>query len=112
MDDVNVFDQMEVVKDDSGSEFDYVVIPEFAKKYPQLNALLFARQSYGKPREPGKISIFIQEGAVKVCLVSPTEGLCAFSTVKQLEGMWLVLEDRLRKGKLEWRKDKKHGRSR
>lgn len=112
MEDSNVFDQMGEASPESGSEFDWVVIPSFAEKYPQMNSLLFAKQNHGKEREPGKLSLFVQEGQVKVCLVSPSEGLCAFSTLKELDGMWLVLEDRLRKGKLEWRKDKKHGRSR
>jgi len=107
----NVFDQMGDGNDDSGSEFDWIVDPEFARKYPNLNQVLFAKQNRGQDREPGKLSIFVQEGAIKVCLVSPSEGLCGFSTLSSLENLLPVLEGRLAKGSIEWRKDKKHRRS-
>lgn len=112
MADISVFDGMDEASDDGGSEFDYVVDVEFAKKYPFLNDVLFAKTNHGKLRDPGKLSIFVQEGAIKVCLVSPTEGLCGFTTLSSLENLLPVLEGRLSKGKIEWRKDKKHGRSR
>jgi len=112
MADSTVFDGMEGASEDSGSEFDYIVDKEFQRKYPMLNDVLFARQNRGSPREPGKLSIFVQDGAIKVCLVSPTEGLCAFSTLSSIENLLPVLEARLSKGTIEWRKDKKHGRSR
>ena len=112
MDGKNVFDSMGDVAEETGSEFDYVNDKEFASKYPFLNDVLFAKQNHGKHREPGKLSIFVQEGKIKVCLVSPSEGLCGFSTLSSLENLLPVLEGRLSKGTIEWRKDKKHGRSR
>jgi len=107
-----VFDQMVGPTESSGSEFDWIVDPEFARKFPNLNQVLFAKQNHGKEREPGKLYIFVQEGSIKVCLVSPSEGLCGFSTLSSLENLLPVIEGRLAKGTIEWRKDKKHGRSR
>jgi len=108
MSEFNVFDDMGQAGPEGGSEFDHVVCEGFAKKYPNLNSVLFAKQNRGSPRDPGRLTVFVDEGKIKVCLACPTEGVCAFSVVESIENLCPVLEARLTKGKLEWRVDRKH----
>ncbi len=86
---------------------EYKCDPQFFSRFPNLNDILFATESGGQPREPGKLLIFCDEGKLKVCITMPSEGLCAFLVIDSLDILCPSIEEAARKGNLDWRRDKK-----
>jgi len=89
-----------------GSEFDWVEVPGFHERFPNLADVLFSKQHRGSPREPGKLVMFVDDGRVKVCLTCPTENVKAFVTIASPQTLCEELEDGLLKGTFDWRPDK------
>jgi len=104
----SVFDQMLSSPGDDENEFVWVNDDEFAKKWPMLHQVLWAKSAYGKPREAGRLNVFCDEGKIKVCIACPTEGQVAFATIESLDSLFVKLEFMLQQGRLDWRADKKH----
>jgi len=107
MSDASVFGQMGQVTEIGGNEFDWVDVPGFHERFPNLADVLFAKKNRGDEREGGRLLLFPQDGRVKVCITCPTEGVCAFTVIENPQTLCEELEVRLREGKLEWRPDKK-----
>jgi len=108
----SVFDQLVQEGGNEGNEISFLDDDRFYVVYPFLHDVLFAKKAFGKPREPGRLAIFHDEGKVKVCITCPSEGVCAFLTLKILSDLCPALEKGLAEGTLEWRQDKQRRKQR
>jgi len=84
--------------------------PELLELAPTLFEILNSRQNAGEWRDPGKMTIFCDQGAWKVCVSLPSEGVVAFVTLPSLCALVSTLERALKARSLDWRPDKKSAR--
>ena len=105
MSESSVLDRIRQEKETGGSEFDWVEVPGFHERFPNLADVLFSKQHRGSAREPGKLVLFVDDGRIKVCLTCPTEEVKAFITIASPQTLCEELEDGLLKGTIDWRVD-------
>lgn len=79
------------------------------KHCPQLFEILSKRKTPVGEREPGRLSVFVDEGNLKCLITCPSEARIAFVTLDRLYGLFDRLEDLIVSGKIDWRKDKRNG---
>jgi len=108
MSDFDPFEGMCQEDPEAEDAISWVADDGFWEFHPNLANILFAKMAHGKPREPGRLNLFAQDGRVKICLAMPTEGVVGFWTVTRLASLWLELEEGLKAGNIEWKPDKKH----
>jgi len=83
----------------------------FAGLCPTLWAYLSdKRWEDGSARTTATMTMFVEDGQVKLCLNDRDGGRTAWSTSSSLEGAAYGLEDRLCKGTLDWRPAKQWGK--
>lgn len=81
----------------------YVDAPEMQRKYPNLYDLLYRRQLMGVDREGGSLTIFLDEGVLKVVVVLKSERRRAFETLSDPFQVFNHLESKLSSKGLDWR---------
>lgn len=62
-----------------------------------------ARWPDGSPRVLGTITVFADEGVVKLCVNDRAQSLVAFVTASTLEGAFHALEEGMEDDRLDWR---------
>jgi len=87
------------------------VCGEFAERYPNLFDLLYRTKFNEQHRAPGRLSLFMDEGTLKVGVFLDSERQMAFLTLSNPEEVFLKLERKLSTTGLEWR-PMRGGRSR
>lgn len=68
--------------------------------------LAVTRWPDGSLREPGSLTLFVDEGTPKACLNDKGQGLVAFVSGSSLTDLLLAIEDKLRDGSLDWRRSR------
>lgn len=86
--------------------------PAFLEDYPAVAEVLYSRESSNGKRLPAKLTLFVDQRQMKVCVTLPTEGLMAFLTLSNPGDLWQVLENKISSDELEWREDKRSRRPR
>lgn len=82
----------------------------FADLYPATWGYLTALTwPDGSPRETASVTVFLQEGLLKVCCRDRANGRICFAAAEGWEGLWLALEAALAADKADWRADKAPG---
>ncbi len=81
----------------------FVDAPEMQEKYPNLFDLLYRPTLMGQERLGGSISIFLDEGVLKVGVFLKTEGRRAFETISDPFQAFAHLERKLCTKGLDWR---------
>jgi len=84
---------------------------EFAERFPQLHDLLYRTKFNDEHRAPGRLSLFMDEGTLKVGVFLDTERQMAFLTLSDPLQVFGALERKLASTGLEWR-PMRGGRSR
>lgn len=98
---------------DSGSSMGKMTLAEFGDDMPLLYEMFTTEEfENGDKRVPSSLSVFYDEGVLKLCLNDKQEGLCTFVTCSSvLEGL-LALEMGLGEDRLDWRPMKWAGKGR
>lgn len=60
----------------------------------------------GTTREPGSVTLFWQDGKLKVCLKTKTPAAVCFLSASSITSLFLALEQGLVGGTLDWRADR------
>jgi len=81
----------------------FVDAPEMQKKYPNLFDLLYRRSLNGEARLGGSLTIFLDEGTLKVGVFLKTERRRAFETLSDPFHVFNHLERKLATTGLDWR---------
>jgi len=63
----------------------------------------------GKPRTPGSVILFSEEGVWKACVNDKDAALVAFVSARSPEGLLCAINDGLASGGLDWRKGRQSG---
>lgn len=90
----------------------FVDAPKMREKYPNLYDLLYRRSLNGEARLGGSLTIFLDEGTLKVGVFLKTERRRAFETLSDPFQVFEHLERKLASRGLDWRplkESKKHG---
>jgi len=101
---------LESLMEDTHSEEHEVwawVFDSFQQMYPNLYELMACKSVAGVKRDLSKLSIFTDEGVLKVGLFCPTEGRMAFLTLSDPRQVFGVLEKALATGTIDWRRQKR-----
>jgi len=85
----------------------YVMDAGFLKEYPAVSEVLYSRESGNGHRLPAKLSLFMDQNSLKVCVMLPSECLMAFLTLSDPKRLWELLETKIANDELEWREDKR-----
>jgi len=102
----SVFQQLVQEVQRKENDVSYLDDAKFYKVFPCLHDMLFAKKAFGKPRDPGRLAIFLGDGRITVCLTCPSEGVCTFLDLDCLSELPSALETALAEGTLVWRKTK------
>lgn len=92
----------------------YIEAPKMKEKYPNLYDLLYRRQLNGQDRDGGSLTLFLDEGVLKVVVVLKSERRRAFVTLSDPFDLFGVVEAQLASSGLDWRplkEDKTSGKS-
>jgi len=84
---------------------------EFSERFPNLFDLLYRSRFNDEHRAPGRLSLFMDEGTLKVGVFLDTERQMAFLTLSDPLQVFGALERKLSSTGLEWR-PMRGGRSR
>ncbi len=87
-------------------EFYAIDAPDFKRQWPELYDVLYRLQQNGQHRDPGRISIFIDHGQLKVGIFIPTEARMSFLSLSDPQEVFNLLESKLATEGLECRPDK------
>jgi len=77
---------------------DLAVVPALAE------FLVSARWPDGSRRQPGSVTIFVDQGKLKAVMNDRDQGYVCFVTVGALQGLWEALESVLVDGDGDWRR--------
>ena len=91
----------------------FIDAPDMQKKYPNLYDLLYRRQLNGEDRPGGSLTLFLDEGVLKVVVVLKGERRRAFLTLSDPFHVFGALEAELASRGLDWRplkEDEKPGK--
>lgn len=80
---------------------------EFKRLYPNLHDLLYRREWHGEQRDPGRLTLFWNDGHLKVGIFAEAEARMAFLTLEDPYDVFAHIERKLASGGLEWREDKR-----
>ena len=85
----------------------WIDAPEFKRLYPNLHDLLYRRAVEGTERAPGRLSLFWNDGHLKVGIFAEAEGRMAFLTLSDPWDVFAHVERCLAADELDWRQDKR-----
>ena len=81
-----------------------------ANRFPTLHEFLtLSRFDDGSQREPGSLTLFADEGLIKVCLNDKAERAVGFVTFHSFAEVLEGLEAVLRENRVDWRRSKDRG---
>ena len=84
-----------------------VELDELSSAYPALwEHLSETAWESGAPRTTSTLTIFVEEGLVKLCLRDRAAGRTAWASGKSMVKAWMALEAALEDDSAEWRKDR------
>lgn len=82
----------------------------FGERFPTVWEFLTRVQwDDGKRRSPGSLTIFMDDGAVKVCVFDKDAGEVAFVSAAGVDGLLEALERGLEGDSLDWRRSRPTG---
>lgn len=80
--------------------------PKATEKFPSLVEFLTVTEwAPDEPRDPGSVTVFVQDGRVKVCFNDKDANMTAFASLDTLTDVLKEMERLLAKDDLEWRKN-------
>lgn len=83
---------------------------KLAAKYPAIwEFLTLSIWEDGEPRVPGSITVFLQDGFLKACLIDKDADLVAFVSADSLEGILQALEAGIQDERMDWRRPREKG---
>jgi len=102
---------LDALKEELESKHDptayWIHAPEFKRLYPNLHDLLYRRCWHGEERCPGRLTMFWNDGHLKVGIFAEAEARMAFLTLEDPFDVFAHIERKLASEGLEWREDKR-----
>lgn len=85
----------------------WFVCDQLKVAFPGCFSILSDAESYGRPRVPATIRLFIDQGRLKAAVNDPSSEMVLFITLDPEQSLWVQFEAALTNPDADWREQRK-----